>query len=111
MLRYSMNVAAHHLLRRLCLVAMCLLFSVPVLADDGFWQLTFSYDAAGLALHKAAVIPPMSKRIESPGIEDAPLKLDYDLEWQDAAGQSLLRIPVIVPLGTRSAMEGNLPHE
>ena len=42
------------------------------------------------------------------------LKLDYDLEWRDADGQVLQKVPMTIPLGGRAPMGDGpvrLPHE
>lgn len=70
-------------------------------ADSALWQLTFTYNAAGLQLVKAAEIPPSQKRIVTPGLEGAEAKLDYDLIWENAAGQVIASSAVVIPLGLR----------
>jgi hypothetical protein len=85
------------------LVAMLLAFAaVAGAAEQTYWQLTFSYSDAGLALHKAAQIPPMTKKVETPGLADAALKIECDLEWLNGAGQVLSRVAVSLPLGNRA---------
>lgn len=73
-------------------------------ADSVNWQLTFTYDAGGLSLIKSAEIPPTHKRIVTPNLAGAVLKLDYDLVWEDGAGQVIASSQVVVPLGTRAAL-------
>lgn len=86
--------------------AMCLLAAGANVraAGEVYWQLTFSYSAQGLALVKAAAIPPTVKKLSTPGVEGAIVRLEYDLEWLDAAGAVLGRVPVVVPVGTRVAL-------
>ncbi len=69
-----------------------------------WWQLTFSYDSNSLNLVEAAPIPPMAKKIRTPGLAGAPLKLSCNLSWVSAKGQSLMSVPVEIPLGVRSVL-------
>ncbi len=65
------------------------------------WQLTFRYGPDGLAIERAQWIPPTTKKVRTPGLHGAPLRLDYRLEWLDANGRAIGQVPVVVPLGTR----------
>lgn len=70
-------------------------------ADAPSWQLTFTYSDRGLFLVRAQLMPALDKAVRTPGLDGAVLKLDYDLEWQDAQGQILRNLPVVIPLGGR----------
>lgn len=83
-------------------------------ADARFWQLTFTYGPQALVLERAALIPPMDKVVRTPGLEDATIRIDYDLEWIDVQGRVAQRLPVTVPLRGRVIMGDGprpLPHE
>jgi hypothetical protein len=72
-----------------------------------WWQLTFAYDSESLNLVEAAPIPPMAKKVKTPGLAGAPLKLECNLTWMNAKGQSILAVPVEIPLGVRKTITEN----
>jgi hypothetical protein len=90
------------------ILIFCLFISAwghgAVLSSDSsitWWQLTFTYDSESLNLIEAAPIPPMAKQVKTPGLAGAPLKLSCNLTWLAAKGNSLLAVPVEIPLGVR----------
>ena len=74
-----------------------------------FWQLTFRYYGTKLELTRAALIPPMLKKIETPGLNQTPLRAYYEVQWLNRNGEMLLSAPVQIPLGARSAL-GKAPR-
>jgi hypothetical protein len=89
---------------QLCITAALLICVSSVGAQSSLWQLTFTYSPEGLSLLRAAPIPPTAKKVQTPGLAGALLKLEYDLEWRNANGEVLFSRRVEIPLGTRSAL-------
>src|SRR5688500_1504229 len=80
-------------------------FTFPALgADSAMWQLSFTYNAAGLQLIKASEIAPSRKRVVTPGLAGAVTTLEYDLIWENAAGQVIASSQVVIPLGMRAIL-------
>ena len=52
--------------------------------SDPYWQITFSYDATGWRVIKAAEIPEIAKEVRTPGLAGAPGTVACDLEWLGA---------------------------
>ncbi|PWB74425.1 hypothetical protein C3F09_03990 [candidate division GN15 bacterium] len=78
-------------------------------ADKTYWQLLVSYDQNGINIVEAGPIPPTHKQIRTPGIDGAPVKLAYDLQWLDGASAVLSSTSTDMPLGVRvSPSEDNL---
>lgn len=108
-----MRVFTVRLLRGAVLWAVLLctrLVALPDQPGEPLWQLTFTYNEHGLFLVRADKIPPVAKDVRTPGLGGARIKLEYDLDWQDAAGQTVLAVPVTIPLGGRVVL-GGAPDE
>lgn len=74
-----------------------------------YWQLTFSYNKQSISLIDADKIPLMQKKIQTPGINGAPLKLKYALTWLDPQGNALGQTIAEFPLGIRLIMDFGMP--
>ncbi len=68
-----------------------------------YWQLVFSYDQNSLSLPVATRIAPMTKIPRTPGLEGAPVRVAYTLDWLDAGGKNLASAQFEMPVGFRSA--------
>jgi hypothetical protein len=77
--------------------------------QEQFWQLTFSYNQNSLTLIDVGKIPNLQKRIQTPGINGAPLKLGYTLAWLDEKGNQLKSTPAEFPIGMRAIMDSGMP--
>jgi hypothetical protein len=88
--------------------------STAVAVAEVSWQLTFSYQPAGLVLKTAKVMPFTAKSVSHPGSGGAPLILAYRLQWLDAAGNELFNVPAEIPLGSRTVPQlgtGPVSHD
>ena len=86
----------------LWLLILTMAFAVPALsAEKTYWQLLVSYDQNGISIVEAGPIPPAPKQIRTPGLEGAPLKLGYSLEWLDGTNSILSGVNAEIPLGVR----------
>lgn len=68
-----------------------------------YWQLVFSYDQNSLSLPTATRLASMTKIPRTPGLEGAPVRVGYTLDWLDAGGNNLSSGQFEMPLGFRSA--------
>ncbi len=94
----------------LWLTVFSILLSVSALsADKTYWQLLVSYDQNGISIVEAGPIPPAAKQIRTPGIDGAPLRLAYELEWLDGANAVMTTATTEMPLGVRTAMPESEP--
>ena len=77
------------------------------------WQLTLAYHGEELELVKASVISPDVRTVRSPGLEGAPLRIPYIVEWLDGAGRVVHTAPTELPLGRRTIhlSTGLQPHD
>ncbi|MBI5266674.1 MAG: hypothetical protein HY851_05515 [candidate division Zixibacteria bacterium] len=98
---------------RKCTVVLAV-FALPLVtlaaeSTPQYWQLVFSYDQSALSLPQASPIAPMAKTPRTPGLEGAPVRLPYNLDWLDAAGNLLGSATFEMPLGIRSAPVDSQP--
>jgi hypothetical protein len=71
--------------------------------NSQYWQLTFSYNQTSAEVERADLISPQHKSVRTPGLDGAPIRITYDLEWLDSAGNPLSATSFDMPLGARSA--------
>ena len=72
-------------------------------SDQRYWQLTMSYDQDGPRILEAGQIPITRKTVHTPGLEAAPIRIPYDIDWLDASGSLILSTTTELPIGFRSA--------
>ena len=88
-------------------VVVMAVVAFPLVATAGpapqYWQLVFSYDQNSLSLPVATRIASMTKIPRTPGLEGAPARVGYTLDWLDAGGNNLASGQFEMPLGFRSA--------
>lgn len=87
------------------LILSCFILVSITYGQEQFWQLTFAYNQNALTLLDAGKIPNLQKRVQTPGIIGAPLKLGYILAWLDEKGNQLKSTPAELPIGMRAFME------
>jgi hypothetical protein len=89
------------------LVGLCILLALPAIGTSAsapvYWQMVFSYSQNTLSLPTVTRIPPMTKIPMTPGVEGAPVRVAYRLDWLDASGATLSTAPLEMPLGYRTA--------
>src|SRR5687768_13516905 len=104
---------SHHLAARALAAAAILLVTHSFAAPQRLWQLTFACHEHHLLLERAAQIPAMAKVIRTPGLDNAVMLIDYDMEWLDARRRTVWANQVAVPLAGRRMIEnGKQPaHE
>jgi len=73
------------------------------------WQLLLKYDPSGVTLIEANPIPVMTKKVRTPGLIYAPVKLACTIEWRDNTGKALMTAPAELPLGLRSTLGDGTP--
>jgi len=76
---------------------------------DSYWQLVFRYDAGSLDLVMADPVPDISKQITTPGLESAALRVTYNCDWVDVAGQTLHSTEAQMPVGLRATIGDSEP--
>ncbi|MFB3895230.1 MAG: M64 family metallopeptidase [bacterium] len=107
---YIKEIAMYKLYRFLIYIILSSFMLVSIgYSQDQYWQLTFSYTKQSLTLIAADKIPMMQKKIQTPGINGAPLKLKYSLTWIDAQGNALGETIAEFPLGIRLIMDSGEP--
>jgi hypothetical protein len=87
------------------------LLPLMVVADatPQYWQLVFAYDQSTLSVSQASPIAPMAKTPRTPGLEGAPVRVPYDLDWLDMSGHLLASAAFEMPIGLRSAPTDSQP--
>ena len=78
-------------------------------SDKIYWQLLVSYDQNGINIIEAGPIPPATKQIRTPGIDGAPVRVGYDLEWLDGSSSVIAATTAEMPLGVRTCDFGKRP--
>src|SRR5687768_16228467 len=96
---------SHHLAARALAAAAILLVTHSFAAPQRLWQLTFAYNEQHLLLERAAQIPAMAKVIRTPGLDNAVMLIDYEMEWLDSKGRAVWTNHVTVPLAGRRVIE------
>jgi hypothetical protein len=91
------------------LTISCFILISITYGQEQYWQLTFSYNQKTLTLIEAGKIPIMQKKVQTPGINGAPLKLGYTLTWLDNKGNSLGVTNAEFPIGIRVFMDSGMP--
>lgn len=90
---------------RLILVLLLMFIAQVTRAENSsYWQLTLAYTSDTLVVQEAAKIPPLGKKIETPGILGALIKIPYQLDWLDGSGQVLTTTDTELPLGLRGLL-------
>lgn len=74
-----------------------------------WWQMVFNYENSTLSLAQVAPIQPTAKRIITPGLESAPIRLSYSAEWRNQAGDVVAEGTVEIPVGMRAAFVEGQP--
>jgi len=69
--------------------------------EKSYWQLLVAYDQNGISIVEAGPIPPAPKQIRTPGLDGAPVRIGYELEWLDGANSILANATAEIPLGLR----------
>ena len=92
---------------------VCLVFlAYCVHAEQALWrELVFSYEGNVVRLLRVTPFSAMQKRVQSPNEAGALTSLPYTLDWQDEEGNSLLKLPVQLPLGLRVPLPEVDSHE
>ena len=80
-----------------------------VAGAETYWQLVFRYDSTALELVKADPIPRLNKRVTTPGLESAALRVGYHFDWLDASGKTLQTSTAEMPVGLRSPLTDTEP--
>lgn len=92
------------------LICLTALFACSTLAAEKvYWQLLVSYDQSGIHIVEAGPIPPAPKLIKTPGLDGAPMRIGYDLEWLDASSAVMATAVTEMPLGIRTAISETDP--
>lgn len=91
------------------LLFVCMSLTVAAAEQGQYWQLVFNYSPSGVSLAQASPIPPTTKQIVSPGLNQAPIRLSYSAEWRDGAGNLVAESPLVIPVGLRAAFEEGAP--
>jgi hypothetical protein len=76
--------------------------SSSALAEPAYWQVMLTYDSEGVRVVEAAEIPPMRKKIRTPGLAGAPGTIECRAEWVDAEGKTLAATLTELPIGKRN---------
>ena len=75
-------------------------------APQTYWQLTLAYDSNSVRILKAAEIAPLRKRVQTPGLNGAPVKIVYQADWLSGGAEKVLASTrTEIPLGARVPME------
>ncbi|MFZ1683319.1 MAG: M64 family metallopeptidase [Candidatus Zixiibacteriota bacterium] len=92
---------------RIAKISLCLMLilvgSALASSQGQMWQLTLTYDQTGLQIVEAAPIPPSPKEIRTPGIESAPIRIAYNIDWLDQSGNALQSTSAEMPVGFLTA--------
>lgn len=68
-----------------------------------YWQFTMSYNQTGLHILEAGQIPPTLKQVRTPGLDGAPIRITYDIDWLNSSGGTIAHTIADLPIGHRSA--------
>ncbi len=87
------------------LTLIVLVMAAPAYSDSilQYWQLTMSYDPTGLHIVEAGQIPPTLKEVRTPGLNGAPIRITYDIDWLNSSGVPVSNTTAELPVGYRTA--------
>ncbi|MCA9450740.1 MAG: hypothetical protein KC931_26695, partial [Candidatus Omnitrophica bacterium] len=88
---------------------LLLLLPSACFAQSEYWQLVFTYNVDDLALVEAAEIPPMKKKVASPGLKGAPGTIECQVDWLDAKGGVMTSTVTEIPVGKRGFCDPENP--
>ncbi len=93
------------------LLITVLLISSSALAAEKTetWQLSLEYDQSSLRALNASVCQGATKKVVTPGVNGAPAKIDYNVEWLDQSGAVIFITETKLPLGTISTFTEGEP--
>jgi hypothetical protein len=91
----------------LAIVGFTFALSAQAASDHRFWQLTLQYDATSLRVIEAGQIPESRKILRTPGLDGAPLRVGYNIDWLDAGGATVTATTTELPIGFRTAPPEN----
>lgn len=98
-------------MKRFAITFLLLLTSCGISAETSptYWQVILSYGPESVELTEATPIQPMAKLPRTPGLEGAPIQINYSMEWLDVSGLTLSTTSDNLPLGYRSAPSEDSP--
>lgn len=107
----------NHATRYLKFCTAILILISPVVASaekapQTTWQILLAYDSHSVTVIEAIPIPLMQKKVRTPGLIGAPIRIVYQLQWLDSDGRTLKTTVARVPLGIRATLtEGEACRE